>query len=591
MDEKGKRQNWRHAYCCMGKYLKELAPMRWLVALAVLLGCLSGFTGGFGGPVLMKYVIRNAFFSENSSALRLAYYFSLPIFLIGVRSLLGFLNTYCVAMLGQSILRSIREKVFGKLQRLPLGFFRQTRSGQLISRAFNDTNVIQSCFVSIAHEVVQRPATLLSAVGAVIYLCLRQGGGWTLLLLLTLVSVSGLPIAILGRKVWARNLRAQESIAELTSQMASNLQSVQEVRAFCQERQESLKFRRANRAYSRSYLAACRAYYLIVPCVQIWASIGISLALFYAYCARIPGETFLAIALALYLSYDHIKHVGRLYGNLQSAVAALFRIECLLEEQEVDDNATVELPADGRLRGAISFREVGFSYEPNKPIFQKFSLELEPGRSYALVGPNGAGKTTLANLILRFYDVQEGSIAVDGRNIRSLGLEQLRSDIALVPQQSTLLHDSIAANIRWGCPTASREQVLEAARRARALEFIEQLPRGLDTVIGEDGGRLSGGQRQRIALARAFLKNAPILIMDEATSSLDSESVRDIRDVLPELFRGRTVLLISHHSHWLLHVDEIIVLDGGIVVQRGSHGELLARDGLYSSLYATHHES
>jgi subfamily B ATP-binding cassette protein MsbA len=575
----------------MGKYLKELAPMRWLIAFAVLLGILSGFTGGFGGPVLMKYVVRRAFFSENSSVPRLIYYCSLPIFLIGFRSLLGFLNTYCVAVLGQNILCSIREKIFTKLQRLPIGFFRQTRFGQLISRAFNDTNVIQSCFVSIAHEVIQRPATLLSAVCAVIYLCLRQSGGWTLLLLLILVAASGIPIAFLGRKVWERNLRAQENIAELTSQMASNLQSVQEVRAFCQERQESLKFRRANRAYSRSYLAACRAYYLIVPCVEIWASIGISLALFYAYCTRIPGETFLAIALALFLAYDHIKHVGRLYGNLQSAVSALFRIECLLEEREADGVAMAELVADERLRGAISFQDVGFFYEPAKPIFQRFSLQLEPGRSYALVGPNGAGKTTLVNLILRFYDVQEGSITMDGRDIRSLRLEQLRSAIALVPQQPTLLHDSIAANIRWGCPTANREQVQEAARRARVLEFVERLPRGLDTVIGEDGGRLSGGQRQRIALARAFLKNAPVLILDEATSALDSKSEREIRDVLPELFRGRTVLLISHRSHWLPRVDEIIVLDGGIVVQRGSHDELLAQNGPYRSLHAARGES
>jgi subfamily B ATP-binding cassette protein MsbA len=539
----------------------------------------------------MKYVVRRVFFYDGLSALRLAYYCSLPILLIGVRSLFGFLNTYCVAILGQTILRSIREKVFDKMQRLPLGFFRQTRSGQLISRAFNDTNAIQSCFVSIAHEVIQRPVTLLSAVSAVVYLCLQQSGGWTLLLLLVLVAASGLPIALLGRKVWERNLRAQENIAELTSHMTSNLQSVQEVRAFCRERQESLKFRRTNRAYSRSYLAACRAYYLIVPSVEIWASVGISLALFHAYHIHTPGETFLAIAVALFLAYDHIKHIGRLYGNLQCAVSALFRIECLLEEPETDYGAVAESPAVGQLRGAISLQKVCFSYEPAKPIFRNLSLELESGRSYALVGPNGAGKTTLVNLILRFYDIQEGSIAIGGRDIRLLGLERLRSAIALVPQQSTLLHESVAANIRWGCPTASREQVLEAARRARALEFIERLPNGLDTVIGEDGSRLSGGQRQRIALARAFLKDAPILILDEATSALDSQSEKEIRDVLPDLFCGRTVLLISHRSHWLPRVDEIIVLDGGTVVQRGSHGELLAQKGLYRSLHVLQGEN
>jgi subfamily B ATP-binding cassette protein MsbA len=415
---------------------------------------------------------------------------------------------------------------------------------------------------------------------------MQQSCGWTLIVLLALVGASGIPIAYLGRKVWKRNLDAQEKIAELTAHMTSNLQSVQEVRAFCRERHEILKFRRASRSYSRSYLAACRSYYLIVPSIEIWAAIGIGLALLHSYCIHISGATFLALAMALFLAYDHIKHIGRLYGNLQSSVAALFRIEGLLSEPDGNGVDEFALTVCNKLHGAISFRDVDFSYDGEKPLLQKFSLDLQPGRSYALVGPNGAGKTTIANLILRFYDCQGGAILFDGKKIGQMSLTQLRSSIALVPQQPALLHDTIAANIRWGNLTATMEQVMDAASRARAIGFIEQLPNGFDTIIGEDGNRLSGGQRQRIALARAFLKDAPILILDEATSSLDAQSEKEIRNVLPQLFSGRTVLLISHRFHWLPHVDEIIVIDDGKIVQRGTHHELLSREGLYRNLHA-----
>ena len=560
--------------------------MRWLVVCALFFGIVSGFSSGFGMPVLIKYVVRHIFDAPETSLARVALYCALPVLLIGIRSMSGFMTTCIVAGIGQNIVKSIRGKIFNKLQRLPIGFFRRTQSGQLISRAFNDTNVIQCCFVSIAHEIIQRPITLISAISAVIYLCIQQSGGWTLILLLVLVSASGIPIAYFGRKVWQRNLDAQERIAGLTAHMMSNLQSIQEVRAFCRERHEMLKFRRANRAYARSYLTACRAYYSIVPSIEIWAAIGIGLALFHSFCIHISGATFLAIAMALFLAYDHIKHIGRLYGNLQSSVAALFRIEELLAEPDGNSVDEFAVPIGPKLHGAISFRDVDFSYDGGRPLFKKFSMDLTPGRSYALVGPNGSGKTTIANLILRFYDCQGGAILLDGKEIISMPMEQLRSSIALVPQQPTLLHDTVAANIRWGNLTATKKQVEEAARRARAIDFIEQLPNGFDTVIGEDGNRLSGGQRQRIALARAFLKDAPILILDEATSALDAQSENEIRNVLPQLFSGRTVLLISHKLHWLPHVDEIVVVDSGEIVQRGSHEELLRQEGLYRNLHA-----
>jgi subfamily B ATP-binding cassette protein MsbA len=579
-------------YGCIAGHLDGLRHCRWQIFWAVATGIICGFSSGFGVPLLLRYVVGNVFSDGERSILHLLYYCSLPILLMGIRTFSGFLNTYSLAIIGQAILQSIRLKIFQKIQRLPIAFFRRTQTGELVSRAFNDANMIQSCFVSIAHEIIQRPMMLIGAVVATIYLCLQQTNGWMLLLVLVLVGASGLPIAHFGRQVWWRNLRAQERIADLTANMTENLQAVQEVRAFCLEHHEMLRFRRISRSYSRAYLDTCRSYYFIVPSIELWAAIGISLALFYAYTLHISGETFLAIATALFLTYDPVKNIGRLYGNLQNTFSSLSRIEVLLQEPET---APVLGPPDLLLpkgvHGEIAFRDLSFSYDPDRPVLKHIDLTLEARKSYALVGPSGAGKTTLANLILRFYEAQEGTLTVDGHDIRRFPPHQLRTFISLVPQQPILLHDTVYANIRLGKLAATRREVQEAAQRAHAADFIAQLPKGMDTVIGEDGSYLSGGQRQRIALARAFLRDAPILILDEATSALDTQSEKEIRDVLPRLFQGRTVLLISHHFHWLPHVDEVIVLDGGAIVQRGGHDQLIGQEGLYRRLHAMYTSS
>jgi subfamily B ATP-binding cassette protein MsbA len=559
---------------------------RWGVFFAVLAGIASGVAGGFGGPILLQYVSHRVFSPGTLPLPRLLYYCSLPVLLVGLRAAAGLVNTYLLATVGQALLQSFRQKIFEKLQRLPLSFFQKNHGGDLISRTFNDSNVIQSSLVSIVHEIIQRPMMLVSAVVAIFFLCLRQDGGWKLLFVFLLMGASAIPIGIFGRRVWKRNLATQERIADLTTSMSSNLQAAQEVRAFSMERQEILKFSRKNRDYSRSYLGACKAYYCIVPSIETWGAVGISLALFCAYISHIPGETFLAIATALFLTYDPIKNIGRLYGNLQYVFSALSRILLLLDEPDPpDERAKPSLP---KIRGDIEFHHVSFSYTPGQPVLRDICLKLEAGRCYALVGPSGSGKTTLANLLPRFFEVDGGKITVDGHDIRHHSAESLRSQIAIVPQRPTLLHDTLHANILWGRVTARRDEVERAAERARAMEFIRLLPRGLDTPIGEDGSSLSGGQRQRIALARAFLRDAPILILDEPTSALDPESEREIRSLLPGLFRGRTVLLISHRLHWLPHLDEVLVIDSGRIVQRGPHDSLLQQPGPYQRLYAAH---
>ncbi|MDR2029908.1 MAG: ATP-binding cassette domain-containing protein [Puniceicoccales bacterium] len=572
-----------------GRFLTNSSRCRLVFLGAILTAGINGFAGGFGVPLLLTHLAKNVFSTPAAiSPSTLFYYACLPIALVGVRCISGLANTYLLATVGQNILRSIRMHIFEKLQRLPLQFFRRTQSGDLISRAFNDASVIQSSFVSIAHEILQRPVMLISAVSAVAYLCLHQANGWVLFLVLILVAASGLPIAFFGRRVWRHSVIAQQRIADLTSQMASNVQVAQEVRAFCMERHQFHAFHRACQEYTKAYLSSCRAYYGIVPSIEIWAAIGISFAFLCAYFLRIPGEVFLAIATALFLAYDPIKNIGRLYGNLQYCFAALGRIETFLGELEETTASTATISIPSRLTGHITFSHVSFAYDGEDPVLRDIDIDLEAGRSYAIVGPSGAGKTTIANLILRFHTPQRGRITIDGLDLQRLDVHELRSQIAFVPQKASLIHASIKDNIRWGKISARQDEIEEAARQAGAMGFIEKLPKGLDTIVGEDGSYFSGGQRQRIALARALLRDAPILILDEPTSALDVLSEQEIRAILPNIFDNRTVLLIAHRSHWLCAVDEILVLDGGHIVERGSHGALLPQDGLYRRLHAMH---
>ncbi|MDR1456754.1 MAG: ABC transporter ATP-binding protein/permease [Puniceicoccales bacterium] len=574
-------------YSAILKYLDGLRFCRWQIFFALVTGVINGFASGFGIPILLKYLIGKVFSQDDIATWLLLYYCFLPFVLIFVRSICGFLNTYLLAVVGQAILKSIRLKIFQKIQLLPLAFFHKTSAGDVISRAANDVNTIQSCFVSIAHEIFQRPITLISGIIAVIFLCLRVANGWTMLLLLILIGLSAIPIIFFGRRVWEYNLIAQEKISHLTSRLTVNLSTAQEVRAFVMEDRETRNYRRSNTDYSKAYLRACKAYYCIVPSIETWAAIGIGVAVCHGYHLHIPGDTFLALGTALFLVYEPVKNIGRLYGNLQCSFSALFRIESFLDEKEVD--SPPHNPSSIHdIRGEIHFDDVTFSYDPNRSVLQHFSLRLPAGRSYALVGPSGAGKTTLASLLLRFYEIQSGRISVDGVNINHLATEDLRRCIAFVPQEPTLVSGTVYENILWGRLDATQQDVEMAIRNAHADKFINALPQGLHTPIGEDGYLLSGGQRQRIAIARAFLRNAPLLILDEATSALDSQSESDLRDSLKSLFSGRTVIIISHRFSLLSFVDEVIVLDDGAIVQRGTHGELLRDGGLYKQLYIAH---
>ncbi|MDR1438290.1 MAG: ABC transporter ATP-binding protein/permease [Puniceicoccales bacterium] len=577
-----------HRYGSMLKYLDGLKFCRWQILWALLTGLLTGISSGFGIPMLLKYLANEVFMGDRIVPCLLFYYCVLPFLLISIRTISGFLNTYLLTVIGQEILKSIRLKIFQKIHRLPLSFFHRTSSGDVISRAANDVNIIQSCFVSIAHEILQRPITLISGMCAVVFLCLQETNGWMMLIILILVGLSAIPIIIFGRQVWVRNLQAQEKIAQLTSRLTTNLSTVQEVRAFGIENHEVNNYRRANNDYSKTYISACKSYYSIVPSIELWAAVGIGISMCYGYYLHIPGDTFLAIGTALFLVYDPVKNIGRLYGNLQCSFSALSRIESLLSNEEIPAMPEKPIRLD-HVRGDIIFDGITFAYEPDRPLFRQFSISLEAGKGYAIVGPSGAGKSTLANLLLRFYELEEGAIYIDDVDIARVSTDNLRKNIAFVSQSTTLINGSIYENVLCGKRNATKKEVERAIQCARIDDFVEQLPHGIYTIIGENGLLLSGGQRQRVAIARAFLRNAPILILDEVTSALDNCHEAQLYESMKLLFHNRTVILISHRFNLLPMMDEIIVLHAGCVIQRGTHEKLSSQEGLYKRLHLAHH--
>jgi len=380
----------------------------------------------------------------------------------------------------------------------------------------------------------------------------------------------------------ARSLQGQ--VGSLTDRFTENLSATKEVRAFSLEEMEVTRFRHLSNALIKAQMKVVKYAQMLGPAIEIISAIGISITFIYAYRLHIPLESFLAIIFALYVCYDPIKRLGALNSELRRGEVSLERLEQVLNEPVAVQDPPNPVPVD-RLKGEVAFERVSFEYLPGEPVLRDVSIRIPTGTVCALVGPSGAGKSTFASMVPRFYDVIAGTVTIDGIDLRNMRLLDLRRNIAVVSQEPVLFNDTIYNNLLYGRLDATREEVEDAARNAFAHDFIMSLPNGYDTLAGERGGKLSGGQKQRIALARAFLRQAPILVLDEATSALDSESEAFVQRALHKLMVGKTVLIIAHRFSTIRDASMILVFQDARIVACGSHQALYASNALYKSLY------
>ncbi len=569
------------------RYLALVRGQRKLLAIGVAAGVVAGLASGFGVPFFVEKVFRQIF-EDTGRAYSLGYLVLVAALLPGVflvRGIAGYLNQYFLQWTVQNILMEIRHQLFEKLQVLPVAYFERRQSGDLMAKLVGDTLQVQEAALTVARDGFIQPFTLLAGLGYLGYLAVAQQQAGFLVLLVALSALMILPVRYIGNHLQHRSRQLQQTLGELTSMMAENLRGVVEVRSFNLQERETARFRRKLADYNHFAMKMAKYYHLTQPFMELLAVSMVAVAFVYSYRQGVGFSAFAAMGAALFFSADAVKRMVRLLNSLQKTSGSFERIESVLAEPETvaDAPAPVTLAAPV---GHLSFTGVRFSYGDSAaaPDLEVPDLDIPFGTTCALVGPSGAGKSTFAKLIPRFYDPQAGAIRFDGVDLRELPTRDLRGWIAFVPQAPVLFDGTVRDNILLARPGASDAQVRAAARAAHAEEFILSLPDGYDSRVGENAVRLSGGQRQRLALARAFLKDAPVLILDEATSALDSESEARIQEALAELARNRTVLIIAHRFATIRLAGRILLFDHGRIRADGPLDAVMA-DPLFRRLY------
>ncbi len=497
----------------------------------------------------------------------------------------SFLSSYWMDDLGHRVVMTLRTQLFEHVLGQSAAFFSRRSTGQLLSRVNNDVGQVQRAVSETVGDLARETLTVIGYAGLLVYF-----DAGLALVCLTAAPLVVYPLSRLGKRLRTVSRRSQEALERLSHAAGEAFAGHRIVKAFLAEGREAQKFRAASLDLYRTNMSVTGVLSLLPPLMEALGGVAVVGALWYgsgeiAAGRLTPGE-FTSFVTALLLMYGPVKKLTRVNANLQQAAAAAERVFELLDThtEVVERPDAVALP---RFAAAIEYRDVSFGYEDGhgKQVLSGVSFTVPAGHVVAIVGRSGAGKTTLANLLPRFYDVSSGAVLVDGHDVRDVTLASLRRQIGVVTQETVLFDDTIAANIAYGMPEASREAIEAAARAAHAHDFILSQPHGYDTRIGERGQRLSGGQRQRLAIARALLRDAPVLVLDEATSSLDSESERLVQDALAVLMRNRTSFVIAHRLSTVQRADAILVFDRGRLVEQGRHADLVARGGAYARLY------
>ena len=513
----------------------------------------------------------------------------LPLVILGAATLKGLFSygqAYLMSYVGYRVVAEVRQQLFGHFLRMSLPFHRKHSSGRLVARVINDVNEMANAIPNVIRDLFQQGLTLLVLTGVAFYQNWRLATA-----LLVVMPISIYAIVKIGRRLRKLAVRGQESMGDMASTLKEAFAGIRLVKAYGGEQVEQQRFAKGNAAYVRAFTKSGQLSALTSPLLEVIGIGGIAFIIWYGGFSVIdgqmkPGEFFSFLA-AMFLAYAPLKKLASANVLVQRAIAAANRVFEMLdtEHEFVHDRGRATLPAISR---SLEFQNVSFRYEgSDDPAIEQIDLTVEFGEVIALVGKSGSGKSTLMSLVPRFYDPSEGRILIDGMDLKEVTLTSLRTQIAIVSQETVLFDESVRANIAYGRPDASEEEIVQAARAGYAWEFIEELPDGLDTLIGENGVTLSGGQRQRLAIARAILRNPPLLILDEATSALDTESERKVQAALAELMKNRTTLVIAHRLSTVQHADRIVVLDEGRVVEAGIHHELLRRNGVYTRLHQT----
>ena len=565
-------------------FLELLRPYKRRVRFALFIGAIAGLGTGagitFGAGKLFAIVLNGSHDRDLREVILMASVFPVLFLIIGVST---FLSTYHLNFAGLAVIRDLRRDLFAHLQRLPIAFFQRKKTGDLIARLTADTQAMQYALTITARDLAIAPLTFLGALSMLAYKGWENDGVVYVYCSIALLPLVVLPVRKLTKKLGEKAKAQQEELSNVTSDLSQNIGAAKEVRAFNLQERENTRFSNKVSELFRSQMKVVKYTFALSPIVEIISSIGLGSAFVIGYHQGIAGEEFIVIFTALYFSYSPIKRISYLAGELKKGAESLKRIQEITSEpihiEEPYNPVSIK-----SIQGKIEFNNVSFSYG-DAPALKNIHASIEPGCVCALVGPSGAGKSTFANLVPRFYDVNDGCITIDGYNIRNLKTKDLRQHIAVVSQDPVLFDDTIIENIRLGRQDATDQDVIEAARQAFADEFIKDQPNGYKTIVGERGTRLSGGQKQRIAIARAFLRNAPILILDEATSALDSESEKKIQQALNQLVVGKTVLMIAHRFSTIRNAHKIIVFSNGEIDDEGSHADLYDRCKLYRNLY------